>query len=147
MSTATDLDTVRERNLRLWTQHTASFEAGDLDACAALWHEDGRIAVAYPIPGMPAELVGRDAIIGLFATELEAADTLEQRDVHFHQTTDPEVAFVQFSWHARLKDGSTYDNAYVTRVTIRDGRFHEVYEYYGERAHADLIGRLAAAAA
>src|SRR5205814_1412788 len=54
--TTTDLDTIRERNLRLWTQHTASFEAGDIAAVTALWHEDGRIEVAYPIEGMPPAL-------------------------------------------------------------------------------------------
>jgi ketosteroid isomerase-like protein len=140
--TTTDLDTIRERNLRLWTQHTASFEAGDIPAVAELWHEDGRMEVAYPIEGMPPALEGRDAIAALFASELESAESIEQRNVLFHQTTDPNVVFVEFSWHAVLKNGSTYDNDYVARVTIKDGRFSAIYEYYGEKAHADLIGRL-----
>src|ERR1700710_385539 len=111
--TTTDLDTSRERNLRLWTQHTASFEAGDIAAVMDLWHEDGRIEVAYPIEGMPPELVGRDGLAGLFESVLAAAESIEQRNVVFHQTTDPNVAFVELSWHAVLKDGSTYDNDYV----------------------------------
>ena len=142
MSTTTDLDTIRGNNLRLWTQHTASFEAGDIAAVKALWHEDGRIEVAYPIEGMPAVLEGRDAIAGLFESELESAESIEQRNVVFHQTTDPNVAFVEFSWHASLRDGSTYDNDYAARVTIKDGRFSAMFEYYGERAHADLIAKL-----
>lgn len=32
MSAATDLDAARERNLRVWTQYAAGFEARDLDS-------------------------------------------------------------------------------------------------------------------
>jgi ketosteroid isomerase-like protein len=142
MTTATDLDNVRERNLRVWTQHTASLEALDVKGALDLWNPNGRFVVAYPISGMPSEAIGHEGIAAVLGGFAAAAESLRQHDVHFHQTADPDVAFVQFAWSAKLKDGSTYDNSYVARVTFRDGRLCEVLEYYGERAHAELIERL-----
>jgi ketosteroid isomerase-like protein len=142
MTNTTDLDLARERNLRVWTQYTASFTARDLEGCMALWDPDGRFAVAYPADGMPAEVRGTEQLTAVLGGFLSAAAQLEQRDTELHQTTDPDVAFVQFRWHARLNDASTYVNTYISRVTFRDGRLHDVLEYYGERAHVELIDKL-----
>jgi ketosteroid isomerase-like protein len=142
MNNSPDLDAARERNLRVWTQYTASFEARDLDGCMALWDSDGRFAVAYPQDGFPAEVRGTDQLAALLGGFLGAADHLEQRDTALHQTTDPDVAFLEFSWHATLKDASAYANRFVSRVTFRDGRLFDVLEYYGERAHAGMLEKL-----
>jgi ketosteroid isomerase-like protein len=146
MFTSPDLDAARERNLRVWTQYTASFAARDLDGCMALWDPDGRFAVAYPQDGFPAEVRGTEHLAALLGGFLAAADHLEQRDTALHQTIDPDVAFVEFSWHATLKDGSGYANRFISRVTFRDGRLYDVLEYYGERAHAALLDKLVSGA-
>jgi ketosteroid isomerase-like protein len=63
-------------------------------------------------------------------------------DVRFHQTADPEVAFVEEHMSAELHDGSRYENDLCLRVTFRDGKIASIFEYYGERAHADLARRV-----
>jgi ketosteroid isomerase-like protein len=67
-------------------------------------------------------------------------------DVRFHPTTDHDVVFVEEHMTAELRDGGTYENDLCLRVTFRDGRIAEIFEYYGERAHAALIERVVAAA-
>ena len=67
--------------------------------------------------------------------------------MRFHQTADPDVAFVEERMTADLHDGGTYENDLCLRVTFREGRIAEIFEYYGERAHAALIERITAAAA
>ena len=43
---------------------------------------------------------------------------------------------------AELHDGGRYENDLCLRVTFRDGRIASIFEYYGERAHEDLLRRL-----
>ena len=45
---------------------------------------------------------------------------------------------------AELNDGSGYENDLCMRVTFRDGRIASIFEYYGERAHEDMLRRLGA---
>ena len=54
------------------------------------------------------------------------------------------VAFVEERMTAELHDGSGYENDLCMRVTFREGRIAEIYEYYGERAHEDMLRRLGA---
>jgi ketosteroid isomerase-like protein len=41
-----------------------------------------------------------------------------------------------------LHDGSLYENDLCLRVTFRDGRLAEIFEYYGQSAHEDLARRI-----
>ena len=43
---------------------------------------------------------------------------------------------------AELVDGGSYENRLVLRVTFCDGLIAEVFEYYGERRHEELLHRL-----
>lgn len=43
---------------------------------------------------------------------------------------------------AELIGGGSYENRLVIRVTFRDDLIAEMFEYYGERAHAELLRRL-----
>jgi len=43
---------------------------------------------------------------------------------------------------AELHDGSRYENDLCLRVTFRDGKIAAIFEYYGERAHAELARRV-----
>jgi ketosteroid isomerase-like protein len=142
MTNSSDLDAARERNLRTWTQYTASFEARDLDGCMAFWHPDGRFAVAYPQEGFHAEVRGTEQLAAVLGGFLASARRLEQRDTELHQTTDADVVIVQFRWLAELNDGSSYENTFISRVTFREGRFYDVLEYYGERAQVELLDKL-----
>src|SRR5262245_50813783 len=143
MTTAT---TPRERNEAIWSQSAAMLYEKRLDEFLAYWHEDASYEAAYPIDGMPVVLEGRAALGNLFAEFTAAAERIHVHDVRFHQTDDPDVAFVEERMTAELVGGGSYENDLVIRVTFRDGLIAEMYEYYGERAHEDLLRRLGVAA-
>jgi len=46
---------------------------------------------------------------------------------------------------AELHDGGRYENDLCLRVSFRDGRIAEIFEYYGQRAHEELVERFAGA--
>lgn len=43
---------------------------------------------------------------------------------------------------AELADGARYENRMAIRVTFRDGLLGELFEYYGQRAHEDMMRRV-----
>jgi ketosteroid isomerase-like protein len=137
-----DLEAVREQNLRLHTQHSAAFEALDIDAMLALWEPDGVYSTAYEIEGFPSEVRGHDGLRAVLGGFLAACGSLEQREVRFHQTTDPSVFLVEWEWHAVLHDGTAHANRYAARARVRNGRFAEFHEYYGQLAHLALLRQL-----
>jgi ketosteroid isomerase-like protein len=142
MTTINTPITARERNLAVWNQAAAALYAGRIDEYTAYWQPDGRYEVAYPIGDMPAAVEGREAIEHLFRAFGAAAASIAVHDVRFHQTEDPDVAFVEERMVAELRDGGRYENRLAIRATFRDGLIAEVFEYYGEGAHANLLGRL-----
>jgi hypothetical protein len=62
--------------------------------------------------------------------------------VRFHQTDDPDVAFMEERIVADLRDGGSYENRLVIRATFSGGLIAELFEHYGEGAHAAMLGRL-----
>jgi ketosteroid isomerase-like protein len=141
MST-TDLASVRARNESTWRTSAVALYAGDMAGFLDHWVEVPRYAVAYPIDGVPQSVEGREAFTAMFGGFGAAAENISVHDVRFHQTDDPEVAFVEERMVADLHDGSRYENLLVMRVTFQDGKIRDIFEYYGEVAHRDLIARI-----
>ena len=138
----TDLGTARRRNEESWRESSRLLYSGRIDEFLTFWTPDARYEVAYPVAGMPALLEGHDALRAVFGAFGAAATAIEVQDVTFHQTDDPEVAIVEERMIAALVDGGRYDNRMIIRVTFRDGLIAEMFEYYGQRAHEDLLSRL-----
>ena len=130
-----------------WHAAGAALYAGDIDTFLGHWQPDGRYEVAYPIAPFPPAVTGHRELGMLFSTFGVHAREIRVDGVRFHQTADPDVAFVEERMTADLHDGGTYENDLCLRVTFREGRIAEIFEYYGERAHAALIERITAAAA
>ena len=139
----TDTTIAPSTNQSVWHAAGTALYGGDVDAFLAHWQPDGRYEVAYPIAGMPSVVAGRDQLGELFAGFAALTAWIRVDDVRFHATADPQVAFVEEHMTAELFDGSTYENDLCMRVTFRDGRIASIFEYYGERAHEDMLRRLA----
>jgi ketosteroid isomerase-like protein len=140
-----DIAAARARNETTWAESSASLYRGDIDAFMGHWTEDARYEAALPAAGMPPVVEGRAALGAVFAGFGAAAERIEVHDVRFHQTDDPDVAFVEERMVADLVGGGRYENRMIMRVTFRDGQIAEMLEYYGQHAHEDLIRRLTAA--
>jgi ketosteroid isomerase-like protein len=142
----TEIAVARERNEAVWRQASALLYAKRVGEFLAYWHEDGRYEVAYPVAGFPAVVEGRAALGELFAGFAAVAERIEVADVRFHQTDDPEVAFVEELMVAELVGGGRYENRLAIRVSFRDGLIAAMHEYYGQHAHEQLLRRLGASA-
>jgi ketosteroid isomerase-like protein len=88
---------------------------------------------------------GRAAVTRMFAGLIAAAERIEVDDVRFHQTEDPDVAFIEEHMVIDLTDGGRYENRIVMRVTFRDGLIAEMLEYADPRPTEELLRRLGVA--
>ena len=134
--------TIAPANEAVWHASGAALYAGDIDAFLGHWAPDGRYEVAYPVAGLPPVVTGHAALRELFTGLTSLAAAIRVDDVRFHSTTDPDVAFVEEHMTAELRDGGRYENDLCLRVMFRDGRIASIFEYYGERAHAQLAHRV-----
>ena len=132
-------------NETAWHAAGAALYSGDIDAYLDHWQPDGRYEVAYPVAGLPPLVSGHAALRELFAGLTALAAWIRVEDVRFHATVDPDVAFVEEHMTAQLHDGSRYENDLCMRVSFRDGRIASILEYYGQRAHEQLVASIGAA--
>jgi ketosteroid isomerase-like protein len=133
-------------NETVWRASGAALYAGDIDVFLSHWQPDGRYEVAYPVAGMPPVVAGHAALRELFSGFASMAAWIRVDDVRFHATAEPDVAFVEERMTAELHDGGRYENQLCLRVTFCDGRIASIFEYYGERAHEELLRRVGVAA-
>jgi ketosteroid isomerase-like protein len=129
-------------NEAVWHASGAALYAGDIDTFLGHWQPDGRYEVAYPVAGLPPLVAGHAALRELFTGFGSLASWIRVEDVRFHATADPDVAFVEEHMTAELHDGGRYENDLCLRVTFRDGLIASIFEYYGQRAHEDLVRRV-----
>jgi ketosteroid isomerase-like protein len=139
MSRSTILPTANEA---AWHDSAAALYAGDIDAFLSHWQPDGRYEVAYPVAGLPPVVAGHAALRELFTGFASLAAWIRVDDVRFHATADPDVAFVEQHMTAELHDGGGYENDLCLRVTFSEGRIASIFEYYGQRAHEELVHRV-----
>jgi ketosteroid isomerase-like protein len=140
----TDITIAPSANEAVWHAAGAALYAGDVETFLTHWQPDGRYEVAYPIAGTPSAVEGHDRLRELFAGFAALTAWIRVDEVRFHATADPDLAFVEERMTAELHDGSGYENDLCMRVEFRDGRIAAIFEYYGERAHEDMLRRLAA---
>ena len=144
--TSTDISAARARNESTWRASAVALYGGDIERFLSYWTTDARYAVAYPVEGFPSVVEGLDALRQLFGGFASAAESIGVVDVRFHQTDDPQVAFVEERMVARLHGGGSYENTLAIRVTFRGDLIQEILEYYGQLAHQELAHQLVAGA-
>lgn len=130
--------TVTRSNQQVWTEMSSLYYAKRVDDAMALWDEHARWEAVYPVEGLPSVVEGRAALTEFFAGLASLAERIEVQDQVFHQTANPNVAFVEELMVLDLVDGGRYENRIVMRLTFRDGLIAEMVEYSGPRENSQL---------
>ena len=94
----------------------------DVEAILELMAPDGYIEWPYRPPGVPARITGH-AEIRAFLHEAARGFIRfdEYRDVVIHETTDPEVAIVEYSAHGTvLRTGASFQQTVIAVFRVRN---------------------------
>jgi uncharacterized protein len=92
--------------------------------------DDAVFEYRYFFPGFPTKVVGRDALMTLYSgygnsTILHSADALV-----VHRTQDPRVLILEYEVHGtKVSTGSSYDNRFISVVTIEDRKIVHWRDY------------------
>ena len=118
--------------------------AGEDVEFADLFAEDGVLRYPFAAPGLPAELVGREAIrsshpgraVGRRMLEMEGVDLVVR------EGADPAEMVLEIEHHGRsLATGQPYRFRAIGVVRVRDGEIVSYDDYMNPIAMAAVLGR------
>jgi ketosteroid isomerase-like protein len=92
--------------------------------------DDAVFEYRYHFPDFPSEIVGRDALMDLYAgygdrTVLHIGDALV-----VHRSQDPRVLILEYEVHGeKILTGKAYENRFISVVTIEDRKIVHWRDY------------------
>lgn len=115
--------------------------AGDPAGLESLLADDAVVEVPFAPPGAPRRFDGRDAFVASVASRRDGlAERIRftgVREVAVHETTDPEVAVIEYEVEAvRIADGLRAAAPFAVVVRVRNGRIALWREYQDPAAMA-----------
>jgi len=134
-------DARRDRNRETVRAFFARLEALDTgDGFAALFTDDARQVMPFAPEGFPRLLDGRAAILAQYGGLPDAYTSMRFPDLVIHDMASPDEFFATYRGDIRQKSGAKYDNTYVGRFVLRDGRIAEFTEYFDPIVLARAFG-------
>jgi ketosteroid isomerase-like protein len=118
-----------------------SMLSGSWTGLESMLADDGVVEAPFAPPGAPRRFVGREAFLASVGSQRAAlAERIRftaVRDVVVHETTDPELAVIEYEVEAvRIADGSVAAAPFAVVVRVRDGRIALWREYQDPAAMA-----------
>src|SRR4051794_658563 len=103
---------------------------GDHGLIAEMMAPDGVIEWPYHPEGVAGLLRGHDQIRAFMAASGNLIDFEEYRDVVIHDTTDPDVAIVEYSAYGRVTaTGAPFEQRVIAVLRVRDGLIAHYRDY------------------
>src|SRR5271154_5718293 len=96
----------------------------------------------YDFPGWPRTVSGRDALVDLYSgygnnIVLHGADALV-----VHRSQDPRVVIIEYDVHGKiLANGDSYDNRFISVVTIEDRKIVHWRDYMDSLAAMTALSK------
>ena len=124
----------------------AALEAGDLDAVAALLHEDAVNVLPFTGDGRTEREAlrvfdGEAAVLGYFTAAAQRIDQVAFTDIVLTPSADGRTVFAQMRGDMVLPDGRPYRNLYVWRLDFEDGLIVTIHEYFNPVTADQAFGR------
>jgi len=132
------------KSLREAWDHLVSHQVTrDIDGWLACFAADGIMEWPFRLKGVAARLEGREAIRAAVAPVWERATKANRRisgheNVVFHQTTDPEIAIVEFDIVGETARGP-FRQTVVYLLRVRSGRVLLLREFVDTAALNELF--------
>jgi ketosteroid isomerase-like protein len=128
----------RQTTRRVVLDFLEGLETKDMARVNGVWADDAVQDMPYSPPGHPRRVVGRQALIDLYAGWPHVSGRAEFTDgIVFHPTLDPEIVFVEYKGTVEVvPTGRTYRQSYGGLFHIENGKITLFREYYDPAAFA-----------
>jgi uncharacterized protein len=125
-------------NLMQPTQNTEIFDASlalistNMEAWSNLLAEDTIMEIPYAAAiGAPSRLGGKSAIYNYVQAGISQMSNLTFTNVRKYPTLDPNVLWAEYHGEASISaTGRQYQQDYVTRMEIKDGKMVHLCDYF-----------------
>ena len=121
-------------------------EARDRDALVRLLDEDVTTVLPYTASGDTAPeaartFEGRAATMGYFEGAMKRIEIIRFEKTRITPAQDGHTVFTETRGDMRLANGRRYENLYVWRFEVEDGRIANITEYFNPVTAALAFGR------
>ncbi|AEM85844.1 nuclear transport factor 2 family protein [Streptomyces violaceusniger] len=117
--------------------------AGDTDAAADLWADDGVAEFPFAAGTSPRRLTGRNGIRAYLARLPELMDIREIPSMTVYRTQRPDTLVVEFTGTgSTVRTGEPYRLDYIVVLTVQDGLITCYQDYWSPLATAAAAGTL-----
>ena len=118
-------------------------EKHDLEGLKALFADN--IVYTFPLPASGAQenwfvYDGKDATVEYQRKTLDAFSQLKMRDIQVTIGANGDTVFVESRGDYVSKEGKPYNNVYVFKFVLENGKIVKVFEYANPVAYALLAG-------
>lgn len=126
-------DELRQTNIDLVRAYTDALNAWDIETMGRLSTDDVVFELPFRPPTFERETVGKDAYMEVLA---QARDHMIDGSENLHDleldtlASDPDTVIATYKSAMRLKSGVEYNNEYISRFRLRDGKVARFTEYY-----------------
>ena len=121
----------------------AAKERHDLDATMKLFSDDALYIFPLAASGKQENWFtyeGKEAVTKYQGQVLERFKQIKMLEPRYFVSTDASNVFVESRGDYIAQDGTAYNNVYIFKFVIRDGKIAEGYEYANPVTYAKLAG-------
>ncbi len=133
---------IRQQTRQVVCTFLESLEDKDMDALASVWARDAVQDMPYSPEGHPRRVVGKDALIELYAGWPDVSGNADfTSELVFHPMRDPQTVFVEYKGTVEvIPTGRIYRQVYGGLFHVVDGKIHLFREYYDPAPFAWAFG-------
>jgi uncharacterized protein len=92
--------------------------------------DDAVFEYRYTFPGYPQEIVGREALMSLYAGYGNNILLHDADELVVHRSQDPRVVILEYEVHGKIiGTGASYDNRFISVVTIGERKIVHWRDY------------------
>ena len=133
---------LRQQTKQAVLDFLTGLEEKDMARVNGVWAEDAVQEMPYTPADFPGRVVGRDALIALYAEWPRNTGEASFTDgVRFYPSTDPRIVFAEFTGSVEvIPTGRVYNQRYGGLFHVDGGKITLYREYFDPRAFAEAFG-------
>jgi ketosteroid isomerase-like protein len=127
------------RNVDIARRFFDLLHSKDVDACAELWAEDGRIIVPYPPEGFGTSIDGKAAILTAFRGLFGNFESFDAELTGIYPAADSDAVVVEYNVRATLVGGTGYTNSNIAVFRFENGLISAYHDYFDPRRFQAVV--------
>jgi ketosteroid isomerase-like protein len=138
---ATAPDDLVQRNIALLRRYLDAVNGWDADAMREILHPEVSFEMPFALSGSPRVTKGVDAVMAYLRSVPTIAVAMRLLDIRIHAfADDPDELVAEYRSEMTLTNGRPYQNTYISRATVRDGKLILFREHFDPAAYVEAVG-------